>query len=459
MPLILWIILITLSLLRIILGSLFPITADEAYYWLWSKHLALSYVDHPPAIAYINFFFTRGLENLFLLRLSATLFALATSTTIYFISKKLFNEKVAFWSAVLFQIIPHFFFIWLTTFVDIPLVFFWSLSLLFLIMALKEEKRSAWYLLAISVGLGSLCKYSMFLFWPALALCLILIKEHRHWLFKKEPHLAFVLSLLFFAPVIYWNSLHQWVSFTFHAGRTTTETLGVNFLPFVGEQLLQFNPFFLILLIPVLIKAYKDKQILFYFSAPILILFFLLSLKIKIWPHWPSIAYIAAIPLLINYATQKSSRFFVSFIVFIVVFDLIIFSVLFFIDPGILKNQKEYAKNQRMVLIAQQIDNNLKVYAANHAGLSQLEFYLKNPVYLLPKKLRLESVWGEKQFEIFGTPKIPKGETIIYFGPENTHLKEYFDSITEINGVKLYLIEDYISRNKFYILEGYKGNS
>ena len=26
---------------------------DEAYYWMWSKHLALSYYDHPPLIAVI----------------------------------------------------------------------------------------------------------------------------------------------------------------------------------------------------------------------------------------------------------------------------------------------------------------------------------------------------------------------------------------------------------------------
>ena len=30
-----------------------PLSFDEAYYWLWSKHLACGYYDHPPMIAFV----------------------------------------------------------------------------------------------------------------------------------------------------------------------------------------------------------------------------------------------------------------------------------------------------------------------------------------------------------------------------------------------------------------------
>src|SRR5579863_9920600 len=43
---------IALLCLRLGLGFVLPLSFDEAYYWLWSRHLALSYFDHPPAIAY-----------------------------------------------------------------------------------------------------------------------------------------------------------------------------------------------------------------------------------------------------------------------------------------------------------------------------------------------------------------------------------------------------------------------
>ena len=42
-----------LILLRGVMAGLLPLSADEAYYWLWSKHLALGYYDHPPMIAWL----------------------------------------------------------------------------------------------------------------------------------------------------------------------------------------------------------------------------------------------------------------------------------------------------------------------------------------------------------------------------------------------------------------------
>ena len=42
-----------LILLRFIAGAVLPLSADEAYYWLWSKHLAAGYYDHPPMIAFL----------------------------------------------------------------------------------------------------------------------------------------------------------------------------------------------------------------------------------------------------------------------------------------------------------------------------------------------------------------------------------------------------------------------
>jgi 4-amino-4-deoxy-L-arabinose transferase-like glycosyltransferase len=41
-----------LLILRAVMAALLPLSADEAYYWLWSKHLAAGYYDHPPMIAW-----------------------------------------------------------------------------------------------------------------------------------------------------------------------------------------------------------------------------------------------------------------------------------------------------------------------------------------------------------------------------------------------------------------------
>ena len=39
--------------MRLVFAAIMPLAADEAYYWLWSKHLAGGYYDHPPAVALV----------------------------------------------------------------------------------------------------------------------------------------------------------------------------------------------------------------------------------------------------------------------------------------------------------------------------------------------------------------------------------------------------------------------
>ena len=42
---------LALVALRLVAAAGTPLTFDEAYYWMWSKHLAGGYYDHPPAAA------------------------------------------------------------------------------------------------------------------------------------------------------------------------------------------------------------------------------------------------------------------------------------------------------------------------------------------------------------------------------------------------------------------------
>src|SRR5207244_711644 len=44
-----------LARLAYIAGGTIQLSEDEAYQWLWSKHLALSYYSKPPLIAYTQF--------------------------------------------------------------------------------------------------------------------------------------------------------------------------------------------------------------------------------------------------------------------------------------------------------------------------------------------------------------------------------------------------------------------
>ncbi|MFH1386322.1 MAG: glycosyltransferase family 39 protein [bacterium] len=503
-----WLLLAITTLLRLCLASLFPITADESYYWLWSKHLSLSYVDHPPMVAVVNWLFTHGTENLIMLRLGTAIISFLVSLLIYFLAKEVFNEKVAFWSVVLFQILPHFVVIWLTQFVELPLALFWTLSLLILAKIFNFSHPSSpnpqirtpnllWLALGLTIGLGSLSKYTMFLFWPCLGLFFILSPENRFWLKRKELYLCLLLSLCFFSPVLIWNNNHAWASFLFHGSKASGDAWGTNFLPFVGDQLVHFTPFLIFTLFAVAksffptnklmarqalrqaqgnIERSRDARhpshpelrrgtnqqtnqlplLLASFSFPILCLFLFLSLKVKVWAHWPEIGYIAAIPLTINYLIEKNKSL-NKFITWIAGFTGLVLIILFWVTPAILLHQKDYLANYQLT---NSIPKEYKLFAKTNVSSSLLEFYTKRPVYMATGFLKENHLWGEKQYELWGIPNLVKGETVIYYGDDTPFFQEKaktnFRSITELP-VKLYLIEDYITNNyKMFKLEGYK---
>src|SRR5262245_66117342 len=41
-----------MTALRIVYANMIDLRTDEAYYWTWSKEHVLSFLDHPPMIAY-----------------------------------------------------------------------------------------------------------------------------------------------------------------------------------------------------------------------------------------------------------------------------------------------------------------------------------------------------------------------------------------------------------------------
>ena len=51
MPLLLLI--AALTAMRLVYAGVLDLRTDEAYYWTWSKESALSFLDHPPGIAWL----------------------------------------------------------------------------------------------------------------------------------------------------------------------------------------------------------------------------------------------------------------------------------------------------------------------------------------------------------------------------------------------------------------------
>ena len=75
---------LALVALRLVAAAFTPITFDEAYYWMWSKHLAGGYYDHPPMVAVVIRLGTLiAGDSEFGVRLVSILLALPMSWAIY----------------------------------------------------------------------------------------------------------------------------------------------------------------------------------------------------------------------------------------------------------------------------------------------------------------------------------------------------------------------------------------
>src|SRR3981081_3002003 len=80
--------------LRLAAAAWTPLTFDEAYYWMWSKHLAGGYYDHPPMVAAVIRLGTMLAGDTELgVRLVSILLALPMSFAVYRTAEILFGGQ------------------------------------------------------------------------------------------------------------------------------------------------------------------------------------------------------------------------------------------------------------------------------------------------------------------------------------------------------------------------------
>src|SRR4030066_289871 len=122
---------------------------QEAYYWNYSRHLALSYFDHPPMHAWLIYLSTWPGISEFTVRLFAPLFAFGTAFFCFLTGKLLFNARVAFWFAVTLNAILIFNIGSVIITPDVPLLLFWTLSFYMFAKIVTSGKGKYWYPLGV----------------------------------------------------------------------------------------------------------------------------------------------------------------------------------------------------------------------------------------------------------------------------------------------------------------------
>src|SRR5579859_6003854 len=137
--------------------------ADEAQYWLWSRHLAFGYFTKPPLIAWLIRATTLGGDAEPFVRMSSPLLHGAAALFLFRAARRLYDPLTALLSALLYLMMPA---VQLGAFVmstDTPLVACLSAALWAYVALLQADKRAqlAWAAgLGAALGLAFLAKYA-----------------------------------------------------------------------------------------------------------------------------------------------------------------------------------------------------------------------------------------------------------------------------------------------------------
>ena len=232
-----------LVLLRLFYGGAFEILFEEGYYWNYAQHLDISYLDHPPMVAWLIWASTTLLgHSEFSVRIGALVCWAVTGYYAYRLTDAVYGAQMALRALLLVALLPIFFGFGLVMTPDSPLLACWAGALYYLYRSLIGEKRAAWIGVGIFLGLGMLSKYVTALLGGATLVFLLVDGRSRKWLSRPEPYLAFLIVLALFLPVIIWNAQHDWGSFYFQGPSRLMGKYNFDLPDLIGSILILLTP-------------------------------------------------------------------------------------------------------------------------------------------------------------------------------------------------------------------------
>jgi 4-amino-4-deoxy-L-arabinose transferase-like glycosyltransferase len=293
-------------LIKLIYALFLPLVFDEYYYSLWGQELSLSYFDHPPMVGWImnlsqsfSTFAEGAIRWPFIIIGQGTLYIwyiilkdrLSITVLYLFLMSALLNPLWGLGSIIATP--------------DIPLIFFWSLSLLAVKNLLEKESSLNYFLLGFFLGLGFLSKYQMVLFVPAL-LWLVIQQKKFNLLFNWKVLISIVVGLVTCTPVLVWNFNNDWASFIFQwqHGMSSQKWIWKYPFDYLFSEIILIFPTFLFFYFQKE-KLWKKHWLLPFALFPFL--FFLYSsFKGRVEGNWPIMAYPATYALAYLFGNPKN---------------------------------------------------------------------------------------------------------------------------------------------------------
>jgi len=219
---------VAVSVIRLVVAARYPLTPDETYYWVWSKHLAYGYTDHPPMVAWL-IALTSALGNSPLaVRLP---FIVCEAVAAFGAGRAAIvlsgDARAGTAAALTVLLIPQGRLVVGEALPDGPYLAAWALALWFAAQLSKRASFAAAAALGLALGGAILSRF----FGWALAGGLILyaLAPARRATWRDGLWFSFLIALALYAPFVAWNATHDWSNFAFtFAGRQPMHTFSTH---------------------------------------------------------------------------------------------------------------------------------------------------------------------------------------------------------------------------------------
>jgi hypothetical protein len=426
---------------------------DEAYFWVWSKHFALSYRDKGPLVAWTIALGTRLFGDTVLgVRFFAVLLSAGTAYQLFQLARRLYDDRTALWCLVVAAAIPLFSFGAILMTIDPLSVFFWAWGANLAWRAFETGRLRYWWLLGLAIGIGFLAKFVNALQLVSVLLFLAWSRPHRHFLLSRRSLAMLAAFVVSSFPLFWWNFQTGWIHFqALHERSGIKHSFGFRpgeFVQYLAGQLGAISPLLLIGMVAAVIGLWRHqsdqprvKYLLSQF-LPVQVMYFLLALNSRGEPNWIATSLIAGIVLLTVFWRQQIARLpkwrwtagsalGLGFAITVFFHSVIFLHVPLKID--LLRRAEGWLDFARHVQLARHQTRPELLIAGDYAPASMMQFYLPDhPVTYLPP-----ARYGKTQFTLWPGYEVEPGTRALYIAagerPVPEKLKNEFDHCQKID--------------------------